>query len=184
MGGGDLGDILAGIDELVSQGLVDDDRVAVMGGSYGGFMAAWAVSQTDRFRASVAMAAVTNWLSFHNTTNIGRFDALFLDADPYTEGSDYWHRSPVVHARRVRTPTLVMHGALDLCVPVSQGQEMYQALVDAGVETELVVYPREGHGWREREHQIDGNRRIREWLDRHLQARTREPVSQAQTRSA
>jgi dipeptidyl aminopeptidase/acylaminoacyl peptidase len=57
-------------------------------------------------------------------------------------------------------------------------------LVEAGVETELVVYPREGHGWREREHQIDGNRRIREWLDRHLQARTREPVSQAQTRSA
>jgi len=184
MGGGDLGDILAGIDELVSRGQVDDDRVAVMGGSYGGFMAAWAVSQTDRFRASVAMAAVTNWLSFHNTTNIGRFDELFLDVDPYTEGSDYWHRSPVVHARRVRAPTLVMHGALDLCVPVSQGQEMYQALVDAGVESELVVYPREGHGWREREHQIDGNRRIREWFDRHLQARTAEPVSQAETRSA
>jgi dipeptidyl aminopeptidase/acylaminoacyl peptidase len=183
MGGGDLGDILAGVDELVAQGLVDDDRVAVMGGSYGGFMAAWAVSQTDRFRASVAMAAVTNWLSFHNTTNIGRFDELFLDADPYSEGSDYWHRSPVVHARRVRTPTLVMHGALDLCVPVSQGQEMYQALAAAGVPTELVIYPREGHGWREREHQIDGDRRIREWLDRHVQARSPEPVSPGQTRS-
>jgi dipeptidyl aminopeptidase/acylaminoacyl peptidase len=170
MGGGDLQDILAGVDALEAAGVVDGARVGIMGGSYGGFMAAWAITQTDRFRASVAMAAVTNWLSFHHTTNIGRFDELFLDADPYAPGSDYFDRSPVVHARRVTTPTLVMHGERDLCVPVSQGQELYQALADAGVPTELVLYPREGHGWREREHQLDGFRRIREWFDRYLAA--------------
>jgi dipeptidyl aminopeptidase/acylaminoacyl peptidase len=168
MGGGDLADILAGVDALVEADLVDGRRVGIMGGSYGGFMAAWAVTQTDRFGASVAIAAVTDWLSFHNTTNIGRFDELFLDGDPYDPGSGYLPRSPVMHARRVRTPTLVMHGQLDLCVPVSQAHELYQALADAGVTTELVVYPREGHGWQERAHQLDGCRRMREWFDRHL----------------
>jgi dipeptidyl aminopeptidase/acylaminoacyl peptidase len=168
MGGGDLRDILAGVDAVVAEGTADGDRVAIVGTSYGGFMSAWAVGQTDRFRAAVAMAAVTNWLSFHNTTNIGRFDELFLDADPYGRDGDYFARSPVVHVRRVRTPTLVMHGELDLCVPLSQGQELYQALAAEGVETELVIYAREGHGWRERAHVLDGIERMRAWLDRHL----------------
>ena len=168
MGGGDLADILAGVDALCAAGVADPDRLAIMGGSYGGFMAAWAVTQTDRFKASVAIAAVTDWFSFHHTTNIGRFDELFLDGHPYDPGSDYFPRSPVALARKVTTPTLVMHGELDLCVPVSQGQELYQALADAGVDTALVIYPREGHGWREREHQLDGSRRILEWLARYL----------------
>ena len=81
-------------------------------------------TQTDRFRASIPFAAVTDWLSFHNTTNIGRFDELFLAANPYEAGGEYFHRSPVVHARDVKTPTLVMHGELDLCVPVSQGHRV------------------------------------------------------------
>jgi dipeptidyl aminopeptidase/acylaminoacyl peptidase len=168
MGGGDLRDILAGVDAVVTEGTADGDRVAVVGTSYGGFMSAWAIGQTDRFRASVPMAAVTNWLSFHNTTNIGRFDELFLDADPYDQTGDYFNRSPVAHVRRVKTPTLVMHGELDLCVPLSQGQELYQALAAEGIETELVVYAREGHGWRERAHVLDGIERMRAWLDRHL----------------
>jgi dipeptidyl aminopeptidase/acylaminoacyl peptidase len=145
-------------------------------------MAAWAIGQTDRFRASIPMAAVTNWLSFHNTTNIGRFDELFLAAEPYDPAGDYFARSPVVYARRVSTPTLVMHGALDLCVPLSQGQELYQALAAAGVETELVVYPREGHGWRERDHILDGTARVIAWLDRHLAVR--EPVAAGSRESA
>ncbi len=168
MGGGDLRDILAGVDAMVAAGVADPDRIGIAGGSYGGFMAAWAVTQTDRFRASIPFAAVTDWLSFHNTTNIGRFDELFLAADPYEAGGEYFHRSPVVHARAVKTPTLVMHGELDLCVPVSQGIEFHQALAEAGVETELVIYPREGHGWREREHQLDGCRRMVEWFNQHL----------------
>jgi dipeptidyl aminopeptidase/acylaminoacyl peptidase len=180
MGGGDLQDILAGVDSLVAAGTVDTDRVAVIGGSYGGFMAAWAITQTDRFAASVPMAAVTDWLSFHNTTNIGRFDELFLNGDPYDPDSDYLPRSPIMHARRVRTPALVIHGELDLCVPVSQAHELYQALADAGVTTELVIYPREGHGWREREHVLDGIRRQREWFDRHLT----EAVRPLESRSA
>ncbi|MGN6379053.1 MAG: prolyl oligopeptidase family serine peptidase [Gaiellales bacterium] len=183
MGGGDLADILAGIESLVDAGIADTNRVGILGGSYGGFMAAWAITQTDRFAASIPMAAVTDWLSFHNTTNIGRFDELFLNGDPYDPESDYLPRSPIMHVRRVHTPTLVMHGELDLCVPVSQAHELYRALADEGVTTELVVYPREGHGWKERDHVLDGIHRQREWFDRHLAA-DRAAVRPLETRSA
>jgi dipeptidyl aminopeptidase/acylaminoacyl peptidase len=168
MGGGDLRDILAGVDALVRDGLADDARVAIMGGSYGGFMSSWAVTQTDRFAAAIPYAVVTNWLSFHNTTNIGQFDKLFLQADPYDPNGEYTSRSPVYHAHKCTTPTLIIHGELDLCTPLPQATEFYNALVEAGCKTELVVSPREGHGWTEREHQIDAWRRIEAWLDEHL----------------
>jgi dipeptidyl aminopeptidase/acylaminoacyl peptidase len=170
MGGEDLQDILAGVDALVEAGSADGDRVGIIGGSYGGFMSAWATTQTDRFRASIPQACVSNWLSFHNTTNIGQFDVLFLDSDPYDPNGEYPSRSPVYHASRCRTPTLVMHGEIDLCTPIGQAQELYQALVEAGCEAELVVYPREGHGWLEYDHQVDAWNRIRDWFDRHLAA--------------
>jgi dipeptidyl aminopeptidase/acylaminoacyl peptidase len=168
MGGGDLQDILAGVDALVRDGVAADDKVAIMGGSYGGFMSSWAVTQTNRFAAAVPFAVVTNWLSFHNTTNIGRFDKLFLQADPYDPTGEYTARSPVYHAHKCATPTLIIHGEVDLCTPLPQATELYNALVEAGCRTELVVYPREGHGWTEREHQLDAWRRIESWLSEHL----------------
>jgi dipeptidyl aminopeptidase/acylaminoacyl peptidase len=168
MGGGDLQDILTGIDALARDGIVDDKRVAITGGSYGGFMACWAITQTDRFTAAIPMAVVTNWVSFHSTTNISQFDRLFLQADTYDAAGDYTRRSPVYHAAKCRTPTLILHGEDDLCTPLPQAVEFYNALVEAGCEAELVVYPREGHGWTEREHQIDALNRMRDWLDRHL----------------
>ena len=168
MGGGDLQDILTGIDSLVRDGIVDDKRVAITGGSYGGFMSSWAVTQTDRFAAAIPFAVVTNWVSFHATTNIGQFDHLFLQAEPYDAEGEYTRRSPVYHADKCRTPTLILHGEDDLCTPLPQALELYNALVEAGCETELVVYPREGHGWTEREHQIDAWNRLRDWLARHL----------------
>jgi dipeptidyl aminopeptidase/acylaminoacyl peptidase len=168
MGGGDLQDILTGVDALVRDGIVDDRRVAITGGSYGGFMACWAVTQTDRFAASLPMAVVTDWVSFHSTTNIGQFDRLYLQADPYDAQSDYTRRSPVYQAHNSRTPTLIFHGEDDLCTPLSQAVEFYNALVAGGCETELIVYPREGHGWTERGHQIDAWNRTREWLARHV----------------
>ena len=168
MGGGDFQDILTGIDALVRDGIVDDARVAITGGSYGGFMACWAVTQTDRFAASLPMAVVTDWVSFHSTTNIGQFDRLYLQADPYDAQGDYTRRSPVYHAHKSKTPTLIFHGEDDLCTPLSQAVEFHNALVAAGCETELVVYAREGHGWTERGHQIDSWNRMRDWLARHV----------------
>jgi dipeptidyl aminopeptidase/acylaminoacyl peptidase len=171
MGGGDLQDILTGVDALVRDGIADDRRVAITGGSYGGFMASWAVMQTDRFAAALPFAVVTDWVSFHSTTNIGQFDQLYLQAEPYDAAGEYTRRSPVYHARNCRTPTLILHGEDDLCTPLGQAVELYNALAEAGCETELVVYPREGHGWTEREHQLDAWNRTREWLARHFDSR-------------
>jgi dipeptidyl aminopeptidase/acylaminoacyl peptidase len=171
MGGGDFKDILAGVDALVADGIVDDARVAITGGSYGGFMSSWAVTQTDRFAAAIPFAVVTDWTSFHFTTNIGQFDALFLQGDPTDPNGPYPKWSPVFHAQKCRTPTLILHGEDDLCTPLPQATEFYNALVEAGCEVELVVYPREGHGSTEREHQIDTWNRMRDWLERHVKSR-------------
>jgi dipeptidyl aminopeptidase/acylaminoacyl peptidase len=168
IGGGDLGDILAGIDALARDGIVDDKRVAITGGSYGGFMSCWAVTQTDRFAAALSEAVVTDWVSFHYTTNIGQFDRLYLQADPDDPQGDYTQRSPIYHASKCRTPTLILHGEDDLCTPLSQATEFYNALIEAGCETELVVYPREGHGWTEHAHQIDWWNRMRDWFARYV----------------
>jgi dipeptidyl aminopeptidase/acylaminoacyl peptidase len=168
MGGGDLKDILAGVDALVRDGIADDARVSITGGSYGGFMASWAVTQSDRFAASLPFAVVTDWTSFHYTTNIGQFDALFLQGDPNDPAGPYPKWSPVFHAHKCKTPTLILHGEDDLCTPLPQATEFYNALVEAGCEVELVVYPREGHGWSEREHQIDAWNRAHAWLDKHV----------------
>ena len=168
MGGGDFKDIIAGVDALVRDGIADDARVAITGGSYGGFMASWAVTQTDRFAASIPFAVVTDWTSYHYTTNIGQFDVLFLQGDPNDPTGPYPKWSPVFHAHKCKTPTLIIHGEEDLCTPLPQATEFYNALVEAGCEVELVVYPREGHGWSEREHQVDAWNRARGWLEKHL----------------
>jgi dipeptidyl aminopeptidase/acylaminoacyl peptidase len=168
MGGGDLQDILTGVDALVRDGIADDKRVAITGGSYGGFMASWAITQTDRFAAAMPLAVVTDWVSFHSTTNIGQFDKLYLQAEPWDASGEYTNRSPVYHAHKCSTPTLILHGEDDLCTPLGQAFEFYNALVEGGCEAELVVYPREGHGWTEREHQLDSWNRVRDWLARHL----------------
>jgi dipeptidyl aminopeptidase/acylaminoacyl peptidase len=130
---------------------------------------AWAITQTDRFAAAMPMACVSDWLSFHHTTNIGRFDELFVGAGPYDAGGLYFQRSPIMHVRNVRTPTLIIHGALDLCTPVGQAEELYRGIADTGLaEVELVIYPREGHGITERAHQLDFWERARAFFDRHL----------------
>lgn len=169
MGGGELADIVAGVEALVSEGLADTSRVGIFGASHGGFMSAWAITQTDRFAAALPMACVSDWLSFHHTTNIGRFDELFVGADPYDTAGAYFVRSPIMHVRNVRTPTLIVHGALDLCTPIGQAEELYRGISDTGqAEVELVVYPREGHGIQERDHQLDFWERAQAFFDKHV----------------
>lgn len=165
LGGAEMDDILAGVDACVRRGIVDEGRIGIMGASHGGFIAAWAVTQTDRFAASVAIACVSDYVSLHYTSDIGRLDEILFDGAGL---ADYLERSPVAHAAGCTTPTLILHGELDRSCPPSQAQELYQALVAAGAETELVMYPREGHGFLEREHQLDLWRRVRAWFDRHL----------------
>ena len=174
-GGMELADILTGIDACVQEGIADDARVGVLGGSYGGYLTAWAMTQTDRFACGIVISGISNMISCHRTCNNPAFYDLILERTPH--GAEalgrYLERSPIAHVAKARTPTLILHGEKDLCTPIGQAQEFYQALAEQGVDVELVVYPREGHGagnW-EREHQVDYHRRIRDWLVGYLEPR-------------
>jgi dipeptidyl aminopeptidase/acylaminoacyl peptidase len=173
MGGGDAGDVLAGIDALVERGMADPERLGVLGGSYGGFMAAWLPTQTDRFAASVSLSPVTDWYSEHWNSNIGRWDREFLRADPSTPGGPYFDRSPVMLASRVRTPMLLTAGLVDRCTPPGQAWEMYRALREHGVPSEIAIYPEEGHGVRTYPGYIDWCARMVGWFERWMPARGR-----------
>jgi dipeptidyl aminopeptidase/acylaminoacyl peptidase len=166
MGGRDWLDILAGVDHLVARGLADATRLGIGGWSYGGFMTAWAVTQTDRFRAAVMGAGISNWVSFHGTADIPQWDRVFWQADPYERDGVYRRFSPVTHVANVKTPTLILHGEDDVIVPVSQAKEFHRALKDHGVETQLVTYPRQGHPIQEKKHQRDLLERVVEWYRR------------------
>ncbi len=168
MGGADTLDILTGIDALVDRGIADPNRVGVMGGSYGGYMSSWIITQDQRFAAAVPMFPTTNWYSQHHTSNIGYFDDLFLDDSPYAVVGKHHSRSPVMYARRVRTPTLLIAGARDRCTPPGQAVEYHNALLENGVETSLVIYSEEGHGVRTFPARIDLLARILCWFQRHM----------------
>jgi dipeptidyl aminopeptidase/acylaminoacyl peptidase len=169
IGGGELQDVLAGVDALVERGVADERRLGVTGASHGGYLTNWAITQTSRFAGAIPIAASCNRLSKYNTGNIGYLEELFYDTDPYDLAGRVLSRSPIVHVRNVRTPTLLVHGELDRCVPVSQAYEMYNGIARLGtVPVELVVYPREGHGIAERAHRIDFWHRARAWFDHYV----------------
>jgi len=167
-GGVDYRDIMAGVDHCVESGIADPRRLGIAGLSYGGYMAGWAIGQTDRFAASVAMSVVANYVSFHLTSEVWWYDKAILSGDWNDSSSQYAERSPVTHAHHASTPTLILQGADDRCTPVSQAEELFNALAEANVDVELVVYPREGHVPVEREHALDAIKRTQAWFDRHL----------------
>lgn len=168
MGGKDLQDILRGIAYLVERGMVDGSRVAIVGGSYGGFMAAWAVTQTTRFKAAIMAAGVSDFHSFHAQSNIADWDMRFVGVDPLENPEVYRARSAITYASRVKTPTLILHGADDAIVPVNQAYAFYRALKERSVPVELMIYPREGHGFSEYEHRRDSEERVLKWLKEYL----------------
>ena len=171
MGGADTRDYLSGIDAMIERGIADEARIGTMGVSYGGFMSAWLVTQDRRFKAAVAGSPVTEWYSFTFTTNIPRWGLWFLDnADPEETGNQVHARSPVMHASKARTPTLLTAGAMDRCTPTGQAREFYQALISRGVDSELVIYPGEGHGVSRFPAVTDYLTRLVTWFERYMPA--------------
>ncbi len=167
-GGKDFQDVMRGVDYLIERGLVDGDRLAIMGWSYGGFMTAWAVTQTTRFKAAIMGAGVSDFHSFHAQASIQEWDERIIGVPHWKDPEAYRSRSAMTYVSRVTTPTLIVHGENDEFVPVNQAYAFHRALRERGVPTELAVYPREGHGFRERDHVRDLNERMLRWLKTYL----------------
>jgi dipeptidyl aminopeptidase/acylaminoacyl peptidase len=171
LGGMDFEDVMAGIDYLViERGVADPERLGIAGWSYGGFLTAWAISHSDRFKAAVCGAAVTNWPSKVGTTDIRPFNEERFAGPLHQEPDVFWERSPVRYLGDIRTPTLVVHGEADPRVPVSQGMELYLGLRAMGVPTDFITYPRQKHAFHEKAHQRDIIGRITGWFREHLKA--------------
>jgi len=169
-GGGDYRDVMAGIDDLVARGIADPEKLAIGGWSYGGYMAEWAITQTTRFKAAVSGAGLANLISEYGTEEGPSYDEWFYGL-PYEpeKVAGFLNSSPFVHLKNAKTPTLILQGDADLTDPLGQSQELYRGLKRYGVETELVVYPREPHGFREEKHLLDRLNRILAWYDKYLQ---------------
>jgi dipeptidyl aminopeptidase/acylaminoacyl peptidase len=173
-GGGDYRDIMTGVDELIRRGVVDSTRMAFEGWSYGGYMTSWVVSQTGRFKAAMMGAGLPSLLSMASTTDIPGYIDTFFNGMPQYDGSlvnpsikFYLERSAISYSDRVTTPLLILHGGNDERVPIGQPMEFYRALKNRGKTTELVFYPREGHGLSEYYHQLDRMKREYEWIARY-----------------
>jgi dipeptidyl aminopeptidase/acylaminoacyl peptidase len=167
-GGGDYRDIMTGVDAMIARGIADPDRLAHIGWSYGGYMTAWVVTQTTRFKAAMVGAGLTNMVSMYGTNDIPNVLVTYFGGYPTKETLPlYTGRSAMTFIDNVQTPTLILHGSNDERVPTGQAFEMYRALKDRGKITELVFYPREGHGIAEYYHQKDRLTRIRDWVTRY-----------------
>jgi dipeptidyl aminopeptidase/acylaminoacyl peptidase len=171
MGGAETEDHLSGLDYLVERGVADPARLGVTGGSHGGFMTSWIITQDSRFAAAVPIAPVTNYVTQYLISNIPQFLELFFVDSYQTPGGQYVQRSPVMHAHQVKTPTLNICGALDRCTPPEEAVQFHNALLQNGVESVLVTYPEEGHGIRKFPAALDCTARMIAWFETYMPAR-------------
>ena len=167
-GGGDLRDILRGVDEALKVVPVDGKRLGITGWSYGGYMTMWAVTQTPRFAAAVAGAGIASWQSYYGQNKIDTWMLPFFGASVYEDPKVYAKSSPMEFIRNAKTPTLVLHGDRDSEVPTPQGYEFWHALKTLGVPTQLVIYTDEGHAVEQPDHQRDILTRSVAWFDKYL----------------
>jgi dipeptidyl aminopeptidase/acylaminoacyl peptidase len=167
-GGKDYEDLMAGVDHVISMGVADPERLAVMGWSYGGFMTSWVLTHTRRFKAAAVGAGVTNLWSFTGTADIPGFLPYYFSGNPWENFEAYRAHSPMSFVKGATTPTLILHGEADVRVPISQGYELYNALKQQGVTTKMVVYPRTPHGPREPKFLLDIMQRHLEWVEKYV----------------
>ncbi|HQU71397.1 MAG TPA: S9 family peptidase [Calditrichia bacterium] len=170
LGGKEFEDVLAGIDYLAESGLIDPNQVVTGGWSYGGYFSAWAATRhSDRFKASVVAAGLTNWIAFSGTTDIPHEMALVhWNSYWYDQPALHWERSPLAHLDKAKTPTMLVHGLADDRVHPEQSLQLHQALKMKGIPTRMILYPRQPHGLRETSHQVHFIKAVLSWFDTNL----------------
>jgi dipeptidyl aminopeptidase/acylaminoacyl peptidase len=169
--GGEARDVLAGVDAAIARyPWVDATRLGIEGVSYGGQLTNWIITQTDRFKAAIPGAGISNLVSFNYMAYYHDYLAVEFGAFPHEQDiiEALWDRSPIRFARNVKTPTLFIHGENDNDVPIAEAEQFYIALHEVGVETVLVRYPREGHGLRETGHVVDALDRSIAWYRKYF----------------
>ena len=146
LGVGDYWDVISGVDYLVSQGFVDNRRLAAMGWSQGGYISAFITTYSDRFRAVSVGAGISDWVTYYVNTDIHPFTRIYLGANPWEDEEIYRKTSPMTYITNAKTPTLIQHGEFDKRVPIPNAYKLYQGLQDMGVPVKLIVYKGFGHG--------------------------------------
>ena len=167
-GYGDFKDIMAGVDEALRVAPIDPNRLGICGWSYGGYMTMWAVTQTNRFKAAMAGAGLSNWQSYYGQNLIDQWMIPFFGKSVYDDPDVYAKSSPINFIKKAKTPTLILVGDSDGEVPAPQSYEFWHALKTLGVETQFVVYEHEGHMFSNPKHRRDVVERTLSWFDGHL----------------
>lgn len=173
-GEADMHDILSGVDAVVEQGYIDTDRMAVTGGSYGGYMTAWIIGHDNRFAAAVSQRGVYQLMSFYGTTDIPRFIEGEFDVMAFDDPDKMWKYSPFAYVRKMRTPLLIIHSDNDYRAPISDAEQMFTALKRLRRKVEFVRYPRDGHELSrsgEPKHRVDRLERMTAWFDKYCKPR-------------
>jgi dipeptidyl aminopeptidase/acylaminoacyl peptidase len=170
-GFGDYDDDMAGVDLLIAKGIAHPDSLGVMGWSYGGFMTSFIITRTNRFKAASVGAGVTNLMSFTGTADIPGFLPDYFHGQPWDNLAAYQKHSAMFNIKGVSTPTLILHGEKDLRVPLSQGQEFYNALKQQGCPVQMVVYPRTPHGPQEPKFILDIGNRLLSWFEQYIRGK-------------
>jgi len=168
LGGGDAGDVLAGVDQAVREDVADGGKVAVIGSSYGGYLVNWLISRTNRFQAAVSQFGIFSLVTDFSNSQAPRWETEYLGGYPWEKPELYAERSPATYLKDIHTPVLILHGEGDPNTFIANSQEMYQALRLLGRTVEYVHYPREGHGLGEPQHRLDELRRCLVWFDKYL----------------
>jgi dipeptidyl aminopeptidase/acylaminoacyl peptidase len=173
-GFGDFDDVMTGVDQLVQQGIADPERLGVMGWSYGGFLTAWVIGHTDRFKAASVGAPATDWITYYAQSD-GPHGTLttYFGGTPWDNPAAYERHSPRTGVAKIRTPSLLTVGSED----INHNNEIYWSLHDRHIPVEYVVYPREPHGFLEPAHQRDLMERNLRWFTRWLSGEPRKPGS-------
>lgn len=167
----DFQDIIAGLEEAASRPWVDQDRLGVAGGSYGGYMTSWVIGHDNRFKAALAERMVSNFVSFMGTSDGGWHWNTIIGAYPEENLEHVWKSSPIAYVANVQTPTLVMHSERDDRCPIEQGEQYFNALRRRGVETKLIMFPEESHGLSrggKPSRRVERLNHINDWFRQHL----------------
>lgn len=163
-------DVMSGVDAVIKKGFIDENRMAITGGSYGGYMTAWIIGHSDRFACAVSQRGVYNLISFYGTSDVPSLISMEFDGDPWEIQEKLWHHSPLAYAHKMKTPLLIIHAENDYRVPIEQGEQLFAFVRRSGGTVEMLRYARDGHELSrsgEPRHRVSRLTEMVNWFDKY-----------------